>query len=123
MATILIADDSQTSRKAISSVLTPLGHTVIEADNGAEAWNKVNARKPDVVILDILMPKMGGFELSRQIKNTAGLSHIGIIMLTSLKQQSNKFWGLKQGADFYLTKPTHPKELIECVTKLLETPK
>ncbi len=120
MATILIADDSPTSRTAIAKVLEPLGHIILQANNGAEAWTKINARKPDMVILDVLMPKMGGFELSRQIKNTAGLSHIGIVMLTSLKEQSNKYWGLKQGADYYLTKPTHPKELISTVTLLLE---
>jgi twitching motility two-component system response regulator PilH len=120
MAIILIADDSPTSRKAISAILEPLGHDVYHAENGMDAWDKVNVHKPDIVILDILMPKMGGFELSRQIKSTAGYSHIGIIILTSLKEQTNKYWGLKQGADFYLTKPTHPNDLIVCVNKLLE---
>jgi twitching motility two-component system response regulator PilH len=122
-ATILIADDSKTSRKAISAVLEPYGHFIIHANDGADAWNKVTSNKPDIVILDILMPEIGGFELSRQIKNTPGLSHIGIIILTSLKQQSNKYWGLKQGADFYLTKPTHPKELMVCIDSLLGSEK
>ncbi|MGM0596788.1 MAG: response regulator [Myxococcota bacterium] len=121
MATILIADDSPTSRKAIISVLEPLGHDLINAENGNEAWRKINSFAPDIVILDIVMPKIGGFELARQLKSTSGLSHIGIIILTSLSQDVNKYWGLKQGADFYLTKPTHPKELISCVDKLLES--
>ncbi|MBN2725720.1 MAG: response regulator [Deltaproteobacteria bacterium] len=121
MATILVADDSPTSRKAISSVLEPLGHEIIQAYDGAEAWEKIQISKPDIVILDILMPKIGGFELSRQIKTTSNLSHIGIIILTSLKQQTNKYWGLKQGADFYLTKPAHPRELVSCIESLMET--
>jgi len=123
MATILIADDSATSRKAISAVLEPLGYKVLLADDGRDAWEKIQTLKPDVVILDILMPQMGGFEISRLMKNTASLAHIGIIILTSLKEQSNRYWGLRQGADFYLTKPAHPKELISCVSKLLETAK
>jgi len=120
MATILIADDSATSRKAISAVLEPLGHRILHADDGRDAWDKIQSMKPDLVILDILMPQMGGFEISRQMKNTASLSHIGIIILTSLKEQTNKYWGLRQGADFYLTKPAHPKELLSCVSTLLE---
>jgi len=119
MAVILVADDSPTSRKAISALLKPLGHSIILADDGVDAWNKVNLRKPDIVILDVLMPKMGGFEISRQMKSTAGLSHIGIIMLTSLNQESNKFWGLKQGADFYLSKPAHPNDLMLCINELI----
>ncbi|MBU1221305.1 response regulator [Myxococcota bacterium] len=120
MATILIADDSPTSRKAITSVLEPMGHEIIQAFDGAEAWDKIQSIKPDIVILDILMPKIGGFELSRQIKSTVSLSHIGIIILTSLKQQTNKYWGLKQGADYYLTKPAHPQELKSCIETLME---
>jgi twitching motility two-component system response regulator PilH len=121
MATILIADDSPTSLQAILVVLEPLGHRLIQANNGIDAWEKISKHKPDLIILDVLMPQMGGFEISRQMKNTSGLSNIGIIMLTSLKQQTNKYWGLKQGADFYLTKPTSPKKLVECINKILES--
>ena len=123
MATVLIADDSATSRKAIAAVLEPLGYRVLLADDGRDAWEKIQTLKPDIVILDILMPQMGGFEVARLMKNTASLAHIGIIILTSLKEQSNRYWGLRQGADFYLTKPAHPKELISCISKLLETAK
>lgn len=123
MATVLIADDSATSRKAIAAVLEPLGYKVLLADDGRDAWEKIQTLKPDIVILDILMPQMGGFEVARLMKNTVSLAHIGIIILTSLKEQSNRYWGLRQGADFYLTKPAHPKELISCISKLLETAK
>ena len=120
MATILIADDSLTSRKAIASVLEPRGHKIIFAADGNEAWSKITMDKPDIVVLDIVMPNMGGFEIARQIRNTDGISNTGIIILTALKTATNKYWGLKQGADFYLTKPAHPKELIKCIDSLTE---
>ncbi|MCK5097264.1 MAG: response regulator [Desulfobacteraceae bacterium] len=114
---ILIADDSPTGLKAVSAVLKD--YDIIIATDGKQAIEKAQAEKPDLVVLDVIMPHMDGFQACRKMKKSPELKHIPIILLTSKNQKSDKFWGEKQGADVYLTKPWDDAVLLKEVSKML----
>jgi len=116
---ILIVDDSPTELKLIASSFTGAGYDIITAGDGEEAVQKAMAEKPDVIVLDVIMPKMNGFQACRKIKSTPEIQHIPIIILTSKKEKSDEFWGKKQGADKYLTKPFESEELLEAVAEYI----
>ncbi len=80
---------------------------------------KIRAGKIDLIILDVIMPKKNGFQVCRDIKSNDQYKHIPIIMVTSRDQESDKFWGKKQGADEYLTKPFKPEDLLKAVNKYI----
>ena len=118
-AKILVVDDSPTHLKLASDPLTESGYQVVTASDGEEALAKVESEMPALVVLDVIMPKMNGFQVCRKIKTTPELREIKVLMCTSKTQESDKFWGKKQGADAYLTKPFTDNELLEAVTDLL----
>jgi twitching motility two-component system response regulator PilH len=120
MSTIMVVDDSTMAREMISIQLKRSGFSVIEAADGAEAIEKMKAKMPDLVITDIVMPKMNGYELCRWIKNDAKVKDIPVIMCTTKSEEFDRYWGMKQGADAYITKPYHPPELIDAVKQLLQ---
>lgn len=111
MAKILIAEDSETAIALLKKALAPLGHTILVACDGEEAQRQINLERPDLVILDIIMPKINGFQLCRTIRSNPEFSHLKVIMVTSMDRESDRFWGMKQGADEYLTKPVDLDEL------------
>jgi DNA-binding response OmpR family regulator len=115
---ILVVDDSPTDLKLISRPLQASGYLVETATDGEEALTKVGSTKPDLVILDVVMPRKNGYQVCRQIKSTADTSAIKVILLTSKNQESDRFWGLKQGADAYLTKPFVEADLLSQIKKL-----
>ena len=119
MAKILIAEDSTTDMKFIESILTEKGHELILAMDGEEAELKIKSQPFDIIILDVVMPKKNGFQLCRWIKRDEKLKATPVIMVTSKNQESDKMWGRQQGADFYLTKPYEPTELLFAVNKFL----
>ncbi len=121
MPKALIIDDSAVERTIISKVMTSLGYTILEANDGEEGEEKARATKPDVILLDIVMPKKDGFQVCRNLKKDAGTGNIPIIMITSKNQDSDKFWGMKQGADAYLVKPFSEEDLISAVKKATKT--
>ena len=114
---ILIVDDSPTGVKAASAVLK--NYEIITAADGKQAIDKALAEKPDLIILDVIMPNMDGFQACRKMKKSPELQHIPIIMLTSKNQKSDEFWGKKQGADVYLTKPWDDSVLLKEVAQML----
>lgn len=114
---ILIVDDSPTGLKTASAVLK--NYDIITATDGKEALEIAQAEKPDLVLLDVIMPNMDGFQACRKMKKSPELKHIPIIMLTSKNQKSDKFWGEKQGADVYLTKPCEDTVLLKAVAQLV----
>lgn len=118
-AKILVVDDSPTHLKLSSEPLIELGHTVITAADGEEALKKVQDEKPDLVVLDVIMPKLNGFKVCRKIKTTPEFKSIKVVLCTSKNQESDKFWGTKQGADAYITKPFTEDELVKTVNELL----
>ncbi len=120
MARILIAEDSNTDLKFLESILAGKGHDLVFAMDGEEAEQKISHAHFDIIILDVVMPKKDGFQLCRQIKKDEKLGKIPVIIVTSKKEESDKLWGKKQGADFYLTKPYEPTELLFAVDRCLD---
>ncbi len=118
---ILVAEDSPTQRRIIMSVLAQEGHEVLLASDGIEAVTQAFQEAPDLVVLDIEMPKMNGYQVCRLLKDDCRTAHIPIIMLTSKAQETDKFWGLKTGADRYVTKSFKLTGLAATVQELLES--
>jgi len=119
MAKILIAEDSATAAAVLKKALAPLGHTILVANDGEEAERQISLEQPDLVILDIIMPKLNGFQLCRNIRSNPSLAKLKVIMVTSMDRESDRYWGLKQGADEYLTKPVDVEELMSKVRRHL----
>lgn len=120
MTTVLIVDDSAMAREMVSDLLKNSGLKVVEAADGAEAIEKIQISIPDLVITDIVMPRMNGYELCRWIKNDPKAKSTPVIMCTSKSEEFDRYWGMKQGADAYVTKPYHPPEMLDVVKKLLK---
>jgi twitching motility two-component system response regulator PilH len=120
MPTILIVDDSPTFREMVSEHLTRGGFDVVPAVDGEEAIEKIKQKAPDLVVTDIVMPRKNGYELTRWIKSEPSTKHIPVVMCTSKSEEFDVYWGMKQGADVYLTKPYHPTELLNAVKRLLK---
>jgi twitching motility two-component system response regulator PilH len=119
MAKILIADDSLAELQIFQATLQPTGHTLVTVMDGEAAEAKVKSEKIDLIILDVIMPKKNGFQVCRDIKSNDQYKNIPVIMVTSKDQESDKFWGMKQGADEYLTKPFKPEDLLKAVKKYI----
>jgi sigma-B regulation protein RsbU (phosphoserine phosphatase) len=121
---VLIADDSPTVIKMLSFMLSSLPCDVIAATDGVEAIKLSYRAHPDLILLDILMPKMNGYQVCRLLKDDEQTQHIPIVMLTAKDQQSDRFWGLATGADEYIVKDFEDRELLETVMRFLqqETP-
>ncbi len=117
--TILVVDDSPTDLKLISAPLRDKGYRVVTAVDGEDAMKKAVSEHPRVIVLDVILPKMNGFQVCRQLKTAPDTQAIKILMLTSKTQDADRFWGLKQGADDYMTKPFSDAELLTNVAKLL----
>lgn len=118
--TILVVEDSPTYLRQITQLLQKNGYPTISAMDGEEALEKAIQEHPDLIVLDIILPKKNGFQVCRQLKTSPDTQDIKIIMLTSKSQDSDRFWGLKQGADEYLTKPLDDDQLVTNVTELLQ---
>lgn len=119
MAKILIADDSLAELQIFQQALSSTGHSIITVMDGEAVEAKIRAGKIDLIILDVIMPKKNGFQVCRDIKSNDQYKHIPIIMVTSRDQESDKFWGKKQGADEYLTKPFKLEDLLKAVNKYI----
>lgn len=119
MAKILVVEDSATDRQIILSALAPTGHHIITADNGDEALQKAMQEHPQLILLDVILPSQNGFQVCRQLKSDSATQDIKIILVTSKNQKSDRFWGLKQGADDYLTKPFEDQELLDSIARCL----
>lgn len=118
---VLVAEDSSTQRQIITMVLRREGHEVIIARDGIEAVTQAYREQPDIIVLDIEMPKMNGYQVCRLLKEDARTAHIPVIMLTSRDQETDKFWGLKTGADRYVTKDLKLTGLSAAVSEMLDS--
>lgn len=123
MSTVLIVDDSQTLRQMLSELLQGNGMNVVEATNGLEAKERIQEKAPDLVITDLIMPQMNGYELCRWIKNEPSVQKIPVLICSTKSEEFDRYWGMKQGADAYITKPFHPPELLRTVKQLLRSGK
>ena len=123
MAKILIIDDDETIHLICRAYFTKAGHTVETAFDGPEGLEKAAAFNPDILLLDINMPKMSGFDGAKQLKETEKTKHIPIFMMTSLKQASNIQRGYGLGIEEYITKPANVEHLKLRIEKFLEKKK
>ena len=121
MSTVLVVEDSVTQRQMISDLLkgSGLNASVISVGDGVEALEQIQNQPPDIVVLDIVMPRMNGYEVCRQIKTDPKTENIPVIMCSSKGEEFDKYWGRKQGADAYIAKPFEPTELIGTIKQLL----
>ncbi|TVQ43266.1 MAG: response regulator [Gloeocapsa sp. DLM2.Bin57] len=119
MSKVLVVDDSLTQRQMISDLLKDYGMTVAIARDGQEALERVSKYSFDLVVLDIVMPKMNGYEVCRRIKSDPRTKNVPVVMCSSKGEEFDRFWGMKQGADAYIAKPFNPPELISTIKQLL----
>lgn len=117
---ILIAEDSATAVEMLKRALAPLGHTIVVATDGEDAEKMIRAERPDLLILDIIMPKINGFQLCRSLRSDPQFSRMPIIVITSMDRESDRYWGMKQGASEYLVKPVDPAVLVQKVQNYLQ---
>jgi DNA-binding response OmpR family regulator len=116
---ILVVDDSPTELRLLTAPLKTKGYTVITAVDGDEAIQKACIHLPRLMLLDVIMPKKNGFQVCRHLKTTPETKDIKIIIISSKSQESDKFWGMKQGADEYMIKPFDEKTLLANVAKFM----
>ena len=118
-AKILVVDDSPTQMKLATSCLATQGYRLITAVDGEEALRKAASEHPDLIVLDVILPGQNGFQICRTLKTSEDTKNIPVVMLTSKNQDSDKFWGMRQGADAYVTKPFVESELLTTVARHL----
>ncbi|MCA1926820.1 MAG: response regulator [Calditerrivibrio sp.] len=120
MAKILVADDSITEREFIRKVLSNSGYDVTVVESGEKAIEKIKDEKFSCILLDVVMPGKNGFQICRDIKKDEFSKDIPVILITSKGQESDKFWGMKQGADEYLVKPVSEDQILEVVKRFVK---
>lgn len=115
---ILIVDDSPTERYFLSDILIKNGFSVSTAENGEEALSKIKADKPQLILMDVVMPGQNGFQITRTISKDPETQDVPIIICTSKGQETDRIWGLRQGAKDYIVKPVDPQELLAKIAAL-----
>ena len=114
---ILVVDDSATEMLLITSALKGEGYAIVTATTGEEAMQRLGSEQPDLVVLDVVLPGKNGFQLCRQIRNDVRWGTLPVILLTSKDGDADKFWGMKQGASEYMTKPFEAPALLASVRR------
>ncbi|NEO55693.1 MAG: response regulator [Okeania sp. SIO3B5] len=115
--TVLIVDDCEVVKKLCSQVLTKMGLNIILASNGLEALEKIQLTHPDLVLLDIIMPKMNGYSVCRQIKSEPKIMNIPVVFFSSKNEEVDAYWAMKQGANGYVSKPIRKSELMAIMAR------
>jgi twitching motility two-component system response regulator PilH len=121
MQKILIVDDSPTERYFLSELLTTNGYAVLTAENGEDAIEHIRTHVPDLILMDVVMPGQNGFQTTREITRNPLTEHIPIIICTSKNQETDRIWGLRQGARDYIVKPVNTKLLLQKIASYLRT--
>ena len=120
MWTALVVEDSQTDMQILTRCLQRGGLRVLAVPSGEEAIATVAQHQPDIVVVDVVLPGCSGFEVCREIKGKADTKKIPVIICSTKGGEMDKFWGMKQGADAYLTKPIDQEELVHTVKQLIQ---
>jgi DNA-binding response OmpR family regulator len=118
MTTVLLVEDSLTETEVITRYLRQAGLTVISVTNGEEAHLKLQSQKPDLVILDVILPGQSGFELCREIKTNSNTQAIPVVICSTKGTEADKLWGSMLGADAYIPKPIDQKHLMQTIQQL-----
>ena len=121
MARILIVDDSPSQLMGIRRIVEKLGHDALTAEDGAAGVEAAKREIPDLILMDVVMPNLNGFQATRTIKRDAATGHIPVILVTTKDQDTDRMWGLRQGAKAYLTKPFSEDELAEVIERIFST--
>jgi two-component system, chemotaxis family, response regulator PixH len=119
MQTILVVDDTPSELELMTHYLKESGYTVIVATDAKEALNKAVEQQPDAIVTDVVMPGMSGFELCRTLKKNEMTQKMPVVVCTSKNQELDRLWGMKQGADVYITKPFGRDDLIRAVKSVV----
>lgn len=119
MNTVLVVEDQRSQREMIADLLKGSGLKVTLATDGIEALEQIGRSVPDLVLLDIVMPRMNGYEVCRRIKLEPKTQNVPVVMCSSKGEEFDRYWGMRQGADAYIAKPFQPTELIGTVKQLL----
>lgn len=120
MAKVLVVDDSPSEMAKFREILTRNNHEIIEAYTGEEGILKSKELQPDVILMDIVMPEMNGFQATRQITRNAETKHIPVVIVSTKSQETDRVWGKRQGAKEYLTKPVNEDELVRVIASVME---
>ena len=115
---ILVVDDYPTDRQYMLETLAKKGFQVVTAENGEDAIVKAKAELPDLILMDVVMPGLNGYQATRQITRDDATKHIPVIMCTSKGADTDKIWGMRQGANDYLVKPVDPAQLLAKIAQL-----
>ncbi|MEX1829040.1 twitching motility response regulator PilH [Luteibacter sp. CQ10] len=119
MARILIVDDSPSQLLGIKRIVEKLGHEAITAEDGAAGVEAAKRELPDLILMDVVMPNLNGFQATRTIAKEDSTKHIPIILVTTKDQDTDKVWGLRQGAKAYVVKPIKEEELVSALKEHL----
>ena len=119
MARILIVDDSPSQLMGIRRIVEKLGHEALTAEDGAAGVEAAKRELPDLILMDVVMPNLNGFQATRSISREPTTKHIPVILVTTKDQETDRMWGMRQGARAYLTKPFSEEELSEVIASNL----
>ena len=119
MARILIVDDSPTEVHVLKTMLQKNGFDTLEATSGEEGIEKARTERPDLILMDIVMPGLNGFQATRQLTRDPDTASIPVIIVTTKDQETDRIWGLRQGAKDYITKPVEEKDLVAKIKAVL----
>jgi twitching motility two-component system response regulator PilH len=119
MARVLIVDDSPTDKQAIHDMLKNHGHQFLFAADGISGFDIAKKEKPDIILMDVVMPDANGYQTTRRLAQDATTAHIPVVMISSKNQETDRVWGMRQGASAYICKPTSEEELSSVIKKLL----
>jgi twitching motility two-component system response regulator PilH len=119
MARVLIIDDSPTETHRLTGMLEKNGYEVLAADSGEAGYSMALREQPDAILMDIVLPGVNGFQATRQLSKASETEHIPVIIVTTKDQETDKVWGMRQGAKAYLTKPVNEKDLISILKEVI----
>ncbi len=119
MARILIVDDSPSQLMGIRRIVEKLGHEALTAEDGAAGVEAAKRELPDMILMDVVMPNLNGFQATRSITREPTTQHIPIVLVTTKDQDTDRVWGMRQGAKAYITKPFSETELADIIQQML----
>jgi len=119
MAVVLIIDDSPTELHLFQNMLEKAGYETLVADSGEEGLKAAGTARPDCILMDVVMPGMNGFQATRRLTKDPKTADIPVIMITTKDQETDKIWGMRQGAVEYLVKPVAEKELVAMIDSVM----
>lgn len=119
MAKILIVDDSPSQIAILKKIVEGLGHTVVTAEDGQKGVEAAKTELPDLILMDVVMPNLNGFQATRTISKEKTTAHIPVILVTTKDQETDRVWGMRQGAKAYVTKPVDAGQLASTINQYL----